>query len=181
VESSELAEALHRLFDRDLMYHGFTNYMRDYELIVYQSVDPNPRYGLVPRHLRFLFRFCSEAGVRSTVSPDAWSESMDDRLLHLRTVTREAEGYVWGVQCQNLYPGATIVEDSPRARFWQDQIGVPFHEVLIEANAHTICLVFSDLTIEQVGEGYTPYQIVRNGDPERYASRTKIPLNPPDS
>jgi hypothetical protein len=57
----------------------------------------------------------------------------------------ESEGFVWGVRCQMLYPGATMAEDSQRADFWAAQIGVDFHEVLIEGNAQTIRIVFSDL------------------------------------
>ena len=46
------------LNDKELLFHGFTPYMRDYEMVVYEPVDPGPKYGLVPRHLRFLFRYC---------------------------------------------------------------------------------------------------------------------------
>jgi hypothetical protein len=178
VDEAKLTDGLKELFDKELLYHGFTSYLRDYELVVFQSVDPNPRYGLVPRHVRLLFRFCTEADVRSTVSPELWSRSLDDSLLDDHTVTRESAGYVWGIQCQVLYPGAKVIERSKRARNWERRVGIPFHEVLIEGNAQTISLVFSDLVIDEVGDGYTPYRVGATGVPERYGSNTKIPFDP---
>lgn len=165
---------LDELFDSDLVYHGFTRYMRDYELIVFQSTDP--RSGIAPRHLRFLFRICPEASVRSHLGPDVWARSMEDGLLSQHQVTMESEGYIWGVQCQVLYPGASIVDDSERARWWAGQVGVEFHEIQISANAHQISLVFADLQVEEVAIGYTPFAVGETGIPEAYAARSKMPL-----
>jgi hypothetical protein len=174
VTRAGLAARLDELFDNDLVYHGFTCYMRDYELIVFQSADP--RSGIAPRHLRFLFRICPEVSVRSVVRPEVWSRSMDDALLSQRHVTRQSEGYIWGVQCQELYPGATVMGDSERARSWAGQVGVEFHEVEISANAHQISLVFADLQVEEVAVGYTPFAVGKTGIPEAYAADSKIPL-----
>jgi hypothetical protein len=130
VDESVLKDRLDQLFDNELMFHGFTKYMRDYELIVYQSVAPSS--ALVARHFRFLFRFCTEAVVRSSVRPDVWTRSTDDQLLVNHHVARDTPGVAWGVQCQILYPGATIIEDSAKAQEWTEQSGIPFHAVRIE-------------------------------------------------
>jgi hypothetical protein len=37
------------MYDKELIFHGFTRYMRDCEMVVYEPVDPNPKYALVPR------------------------------------------------------------------------------------------------------------------------------------
>jgi len=176
VTESELRERLDELFDRHLLFHGFTAYMRDYELVVYESVDP--RSGLAPRHLRFLFRFCTEAEVHSRLAPKVWASSTDDQLLRTHDVTRESTGYAWGVEAQELYPGATIAENSNRARSWREKVGLSFYEVRIEANAHVIHLVFSDLVVTEVTEGYRPHEVKRDGHSEQYASGCTIPLGP---
>jgi hypothetical protein len=116
VDRAVLRAHLDQLHDNQLTYHGFMTYMRDYELIVYQPVDPNPTYGFVQRHLRSLFQLCPEVVVRSTVLPEVWSTSLDDQLLAMHTVTTDAKGYVWGVESQVLNPGATVVEDSELCR-----------------------------------------------------------------
>jgi hypothetical protein len=133
----------------------------------------------VPRHLRFLFRICPEVSVRSRVRPDVWARSLSDELLRTHTVTRESMGYTWGVAGQELYPGASIVEPSSRAQLWARETGIQFHEVHIEANAHEISIVFSELTMEEVAPGYVPFRVEADGVAERYASGSKIPF-PPD-
>lgn len=164
---ADLAAQLDELFDSWLVHHGFTSYMRDYELIVFQS--PDPRSGSTPRYLRFLFRHCPEASTRSAVPPAVWSGSMDDGLLQQQHVTMQSAGYVWGVRCQELYPGATIAENSERARWWSKQVGVTFHEVEVSANAHQIRLIFADLQVEEVTAGYTPFTVGESGI-EEYAT-----------
>lgn len=180
MEAAELQEQLKEMYDCELVHHGFTNYMRDYEFVVYQSCDPNPKYGLSPRHLRFLFRLCPVAEVTSKVRPDVWARSLDDSLLSVHTVTRETKGCVWGVRTQCLYPGATVTDNSPRAEFWANALDVPFHEIVIEANAQSITLVFSDIQVDEVDDGYTPYQLHSEGVAETYGNATKIPLRTKD-
>src|SRR6202012_619163 len=151
MDPADLAGQLDQLYDSELVHHGFTEYMRDYELIVFQSTDPLS--GIAPRHLRFLFRCCPEASVRSALAPAVWSRSMDDQLLDQHHVTMQSSGYVWGVQGQELYPGAAVAENSERAQWWSEQVGVPFHEVEILANAHQIRLIFTELQVEEVAAG----------------------------
>jgi hypothetical protein len=40
VDGADLADQLEKLLDQGLVYHGFTAYMRDYELVASQSPDP---------------------------------------------------------------------------------------------------------------------------------------------
>jgi hypothetical protein len=176
VIEEELGSQLGRLFDSDLIYHGFTKYTRDYELFVYNSVDP--RSGSTSWHDRYFFRMCTEADVRSRVRAEVWATSLDDGLLERHRATRDDEGYVWGVQSQVLYPGATLIEESVRARHWEQEVGVPFHEVLIEANAQTISLVFAELQVARVSPGFVPYEVHGDDFAEQNADRTKVPLNP---
>ncbi|MET7879891.1 hypothetical protein ABZS52_23535 [Micromonospora profundi] len=63
---------------------------------------------------------------------------------------------------QPLYPGAAVVADSERARSWADKIGIPFHEVRFKMNAHTITLIFSDLDVTEVREGYAPFTVAKD-------------------
>jgi hypothetical protein len=180
VTIAEIEKQLEEMFDCALTYHGYTKYLRDYEMVVYQSVDPNPKYGLVPRHLRFVFRICPEAFVTSRVRPDVWSRSLDDALIDEHVVTMESKGFVWGVNCQVLYPGAKVVPDSPRAAEWSENIGIPFYEARVVGNTQEITVIFAELVVEDVDAGYSPYQVEELGAPERYESHVKIPLTPSD-
>lgn len=180
MEIADLDSVLGELFDNQLIFHGFTPYMRDYEIVVYQPVDPNPKYGLVPRHLRVLFRYCTEATIKSRVRPDVWTRSLSDDLLKVRHVSRESTGYAWGVEGQEIYSGATVIQDSNRAAYWADQLGITFHEVLIEANAQAIDLVFAEATLMEVPPGYAPFIIAAAGHAETYAAGSTQALPPED-
>jgi len=152
---AELAARLAELPGNELAYHGFTGDMRDYELIVMPPADPNS--GRRDAYVRFIFRICPEVSIRSRVAPEVWSRSIDDALVSQHHVTRQSEGHDWGVRCQVPYPGAAVVGDSERARWWAGQVGVEFHEVEISAKAHQIILVFANLQVEAAPDGYTPF------------------------
>ncbi|MFG1755236.1 YxiG-like protein [Streptosporangium sandarakinum] len=143
----KLQQALDDVFDQALLHHGFTNYMRDYQLVIHATADP--RSGIAPATLRYLFRRCVQATCTTTVSAGTWRTSLDDRLITYETGV-DLDGYVWGVNWQELYPGATLITDSPAARTWAAAVGIDFHEVRIQANAHDLTLVFSDLQIEEL-------------------------------
>lgn len=157
MDVANLQHALDEVFDHALIYHAYTDYMRDYEMIIYVSADP--RSGIAPVHLRYLFRYCVEAHARTAILPEQWRESLDDRLL-ADPRTHDLEGYLWGNRCQWLYPGAEIIPDSARAKEWAEVLGIDFHEVRFGTNdGHNTTLVFSDLQVTELSAGYTPFVV----------------------
>lgn len=160
VNADEIDAALQDVFDQAIVFHSFTDYMRDYEIVTFSVAAPST--GIPAAYERFLFRFCVEADVRSAVSIDVWRASLDERLIDYAT-GQDLDGYVWGVKWQDLYPGGKVVPGSERAHRWSDALGIPFHEARIEANGHDITLVFSDLEVTTLDTGYSPF-IVRSED-----------------
>jgi len=167
VDTSEIETAFLDVFDQAIIFHGYAAYMRDYDVFVYATADP--RTGIKAEHLRYRFTHCVRATVTSAVRPEVWVRSLDPRLIDFEA-GRILDGYVWGVNWQNLYPGMSLVEHSAEATTWSDALGLPFHEALIECNGHNISLVFSDLVTTTVASGYAPFAIPTGG-PE-----FKIPL-----
>jgi hypothetical protein len=160
MDASELRHHLDEVLDQGLIHHGFTNYLRDYEMIVYCTADPNT--GIPPANLRLLFKHCVVAEVETALPPEIWERSLDDRLVDYETGVN-LDGYVWGVKWQVLYPGATVVAESRRAERWARELSLPFHEVRVETNGHNINLVFSDLIVDEVPVGYTPFAVGEDG------------------
>ena len=156
VDTTALQQTLDEIFDKALVYHGYTDYLRDYELIVYLTADP--RTGTMPVYRRYLFRYCVEARCRSTVRPDDWKVSLDDRRIRHDTGS-DLDGFVWGVKWHALSPGATVVTDSAAATLWSGAIGIPFHEIRIGTNAHEITLVCSELAVSVLPPGYAPFRL----------------------
>lgn len=142
-----LQQALDDLFDQALLRHGFVEYSRDYQLAVLPM--PAPGTGTTPAPLRYLFRYCVQATCTTALPARTWQVSLDERLIEFETGV-ELDGYVWGVNWQCLYPGATLIADSPTAQSWTEAIGIDFHEVRFETNVHDFTLVFSDLHIEEL-------------------------------
>lgn len=130
--------------------------MRDYEVIVYMTAAPST--GIAPAFHRYLFRYCVEAHTRTTLAAQTWRESLDERLIDHATGA-DLDGYVWGVKWQSLYPGGSVVSDSPRAEAWRTELGIDFHEVRLPANGHELSLVFSELAVSELGPGYRPWQL----------------------
>jgi hypothetical protein len=106
------------VFDQAVVYHGFTDYMRDYQLLVYATADP--RAGIRPQHVRLLFKHCVRAAVTSTLTPEIWSRSMDELLVE-GPGDEPVEGYVWGVRWQMLYPGRRRPSDAQPRRHVRPQ------------------------------------------------------------
>jgi hypothetical protein len=147
---------LDEVSDQAIVFHGFTDYTRDYEVVFYRVADPAA--GVDPGLVRFLFKHCVVAEVETTVSPKVWRESLDERLVDSRSGL-DLPGHAWAVKWHGNHPGVTAVYGSERAQEWVEQVGVPFSEVTIETDAHRITLVFSELVvIENPGE-YVPYRL----------------------
>ncbi|MDT0529157.1 hypothetical protein RM555_09150 [Micromonospora sp. DSM 115977] len=159
MEIAELRRALDDVFDQAVVYHAYTNYMRDYEVIVYVTADP--RTGIQPVHFRYLFKHCVQAEASTALSPDTWRNSLDERLTDPH-IGPDLDGYVWAVRWQALYPGAQLVAESQRAHEWAGHIGIDFHKVRIEMNGHNLNLIFSELEVSEVPLGYAPYLVAED-------------------
>jgi hypothetical protein len=119
VDTSEIQAAFNDVFDQAMVFHGFADYMRDYEVFIYATA--NPRTGIRPEHLRYRFKHCVRATVTTALSPEVWKRSLDERLVDYEH-GHDLDGYVWGVKWQALYPGMKLVLDSADARRWSDEL-----------------------------------------------------------
>ena len=149
-----------KVFDQAVVFHSFTAYMRDYEILVYATADP--RTGIQPEHVRLLFRHCVRVTTTTALEPGTWSVSLDERLIDHGTGV-DLDGYVWGVSWQLLYPGVELVVDSAEAAEWSSALDLPFYEAKVGMNGHNISLVFSDLEVSTVPFGYSPFVVPRGG------------------
>ncbi|MFF2655124.1 hypothetical protein [Streptomyces sp. NPDC058045] len=155
MDAAVLGQLLDETFDQALVHHGYTGYMRDYEVLFHMAADPGT--GIPPAYLRYLFRYCVEARCETAVPAEIWRRSLDDRLIEHESGA-ELDGFVWGgVKWQPMYPGAELLPRSDAARRWSHTLGMDFHDVRIETNAHRLTLLFSDLEVTEVPVGYAPF------------------------
>ncbi|GAA3551094.1 hypothetical protein [Kribbella ginsengisoli] len=159
MDAHQITAAFDDIYDHALVFHGYTDYMRDYDVLIYTTADPQS--GIAPEYLRYRFKHCVRASVTTSVSPDVWTRSLDDRLLDFDQGC-ELDGLVWGVRWHPLYPGAKLLPTTPETATWSAQLGQPVHEATIETNIHAITLVFADLSVDRVDPGYAPFTVTQD-------------------
>ncbi len=137
------------LFDNSILRHGFTAYMRDYEIVA--ELLSGEHRGV----FSYLFRGCVEAHYESTIPEGAFL--MDDALIEYEGMQSEGapDGFRWGVKSAEAYPGWIYVVDSQRAATWAKKVGLSMHEVEIRTNVYNLSLVFHDLVVERAGNPRT--------------------------
>jgi hypothetical protein len=118
VKVSEIQEALERgnLFDAAIVRHGFTPYLRDYDLIAYFGRGPEDLYR---------FSHCPLVEISTAVPDDVWKHSWSDNFIDYSEWLKSGapDGYVWGICESTVYPGAKYFADSKLAREWMSRWG----------------------------------------------------------
>jgi hypothetical protein len=145
-----------QLFDSAVVRHGFAPYMRDYDLIVEvpaAKLDGSGSY--IEGQYRYRFTHCVEAHVETTLRPDTWQRSWTDEFTRFAVWEQAGtpEGFVWGVEYADAYPGASRIADSPLAEAWSEKLGKRMHQIQIETNAFVIDLVCHDLRVDRRATG----------------------------
>jgi hypothetical protein len=144
------------IFDSAMMRHGFTTYMRDYDVVVeLPALRPDGDGSYIEARYRYRFTHCVEAIVKTKLRPDLWRQSWSDAFIDFAAWEKAGEpsGLVWGVECAEAYPGVEYVERSGSAGAWTEQVGKPMHAIRIETNAYVIELVCHDLLVARLAVG----------------------------
>ena len=145
------------LFDSSIVAHGFTPYLRDYDLLVdvVGTTSADVGHGYIAGRYRFRFTHCPHALVTTAVRDDVWRASWDDLYTDYAAweAAGQPSGYVWGVNYSAAYPGATLVRESALAAEWSERVGRAMHEVRIETNGHAFQIVFHRLLVARVASG----------------------------
>lgn len=132
-----------------IIQHGFTDYMRDYEVIV--VVRYGPPFDDVHR---YQFVGCVEANTRSAVAPAVFGQSIGDGFVYAGPNypdNRAPDGFVWGLRFSTSHWGMIPVEESALATSWSKSTMLRMNEVRIDTEAFHIQLVCSELRYEFVG------------------------------
>jgi hypothetical protein len=158
----ERIEADDRFFDSAIVSHGFTDYHRDYDVMVDVPAALPPEVPIgdtagsyIEGRYRYRFTHCPDVRVTTMVGDDVWRHSWDDVFTDYQAWEAAAnpKGFVWGVKWADAYPGLSYVADSSLAASWAERVGHEMHEVVIETNTFTLRLVFHDLRVVQVAVG----------------------------
>jgi hypothetical protein len=134
--------------DVALLRHGFTDYMRDYEVVFSFAGQELYRYHFVG---------CVEADCQTTLRPVDFVASLSDQFVYSGPDypdTPDPDGFIWGVRYSNAQ--ISYVEDGAIAARWAIALGIPMHEVEIASEAFRITLVFASLRGAKFGHADVP-------------------------
>jgi hypothetical protein len=135
--------------DAAIMRHGFTDYMRDYDVIVgARNGPPNTDVH------KYQFIGCVEAYYETRLG-EIFEHSLTDDFVYSGPDypnKPDPDGFIWGVRFAETWVGGLeYIDDGERARHWSNIIGRKMHEVTIETNAYFLRLVFADIRYSFLG------------------------------
>jgi hypothetical protein len=70
------------IFDFAVMSHGFTSYMRDYDVVIeVPAIRADGRSSYIEGRYRYGFTHCVAAVVKTNVPPETWRTSSSDEFI----------------------------------------------------------------------------------------------------
>ena len=93
------------------------------------------------------FTHCVKLDYETRVRDDVWSRSWEAEFTDYAAwqAAGEPDGYVWGTNWSNAYPGLAAVPDSTDAARWTARLGKPMHEMTVETDRFFLRLVFHSI------------------------------------
>jgi hypothetical protein len=134
--------------DFAVLKHGWPEHGRDYVVVVQDSLGGDPGTHML------IFTHCVQLDYVTRVPGELWRDSWSDEFLDYSAWERagEPEGYVWGTNWSNAYPGLKAVKDSAPARAWSKSAGKPFHEITLETDRFFMRLVFHSIRTSKLSD-----------------------------
>ena len=116
--------------DFAILEHHFARHGRDYIFFIEDCLGSNPGQHEVS------FTHCVKADCETRVMDDVWPRSWADEFIDYERWTKanEPEGYVWGTNWSNAYPGIRAVRDSVKAAEWSRRLGKQMFEATMETD-----------------------------------------------
>ena len=126
----------------------FAPHGRDYQILV------QDRLGADPGTHELTFTHCVEMIYETRVADSAWQLSWGDDLTDYQRWQKvgEPEGYVWGTNWSNAYPGLAAISGSERAVEWTARLGKEMHEAQLETDRFALRLVFHTVRSRKISE-----------------------------
>lgn len=128
-------------FDFAVFSHGFAPHGRDYFIHIQDCLGADPGEHLLE------FTHVVQLDYETRVGDEGWKSSWNDVFLTYDgwTAAGEPEGYIWGANWSNAWPGLTIVEPSSIANEWSRRLAKDFFEVALETDRFLLRIVFHSI------------------------------------
>jgi len=134
--------------DFAVLSHGWAPHGRDYLIFVQDTIGADP--GTHELNFTHCVRLEYETRVRDDVWPRSWNDDFVDYQAWLDA--GEPDGYVWGTNRSNAYPGLTTVDGSKIARSWSNRLGKQMSEISLKTDRFELRLVFHSVQWHKVSD-----------------------------
>jgi hypothetical protein len=129
-------DKLSEIYDVLILHHHFLDHNRDYEFFIEMF---SGRYSLV---------FCHtyQLEYKVTLESDTMLKSVDNKCLDHKAciADKDFDGYIWGSNYVNAYPGFSVNNKSKKAELWSAKLGIKMHEILLETEVYAIKFFAND-------------------------------------
>ena len=134
--------------DFGVMGHGWAMHGRDYLIVVQDMLGSNPG-----TH-ELTFTHCVRLDFETRVRDDVWPRSWSDEFLEYQrwVAAGEPDGYVWGTNWSNAYPGLEARADSRAAAEWANRLGKDMSEATVETDRFHLRLIFHSVSWRKLGD-----------------------------
>ncbi|MEV5974886.1 hypothetical protein [Streptomyces sp. NPDC051921] len=146
MDATVLEQMLDEMSGKPVVRHGYTRHLRDYEVVVRVTADPDAQGE--PTYRRYLFRHCVGARCLTSVPAATWKRALDDGMTD-QDADAEPEGSAWAV-ARHRSPCAEVPPPSQAARRWSQALGIDFHDVFLRTDVYRLNLLFSELHVTEV-------------------------------
>lgn len=135
------------IIDVAIISHGFMPYKRDY----FFHIETMWKDNYAGQYL-ILFKHCYDLSYQTIADENILLQSWDECFIDFEEFKRagEPEGYVWGTNWANAYPGFSNMENSPNATKWSERLKKEMKELLVESEVYKINLIYHNWTIQKL-------------------------------
>jgi hypothetical protein len=132
-------------FDFAVFAHGFAPHGRDYLMVT--QVAGAGTYELTLTHVVDLH-------YETRVHIEVWPNSWDDILTDYKQweASGQPDGYIWGTNWSNAYPGLELPDSDPVAQLWSDALGKAMFAIELTTDRFKLRLVFHDARWRKLSE-----------------------------
>lgn len=134
--------------DVGIMHHGWAPHGRDYVLVIEDSIGPVG--GTLELTFTHVVQLACETRVRDEIWPLSWADEFTDYSAW--EAAGEPNGYVFGVNWSNAYPGFKVPDDDADAARWSGRIGKPMYAATLETNQFLLTVIYSGARIRKLSD-----------------------------
>ncbi len=136
------------LYDMAILTHGFTSYNRDY----FFHIEANMWKDELKGQYMIYFVHCYDLSYQTLANSETLLQSWDECFIDFNEYLKagEPEGFIWGTNWVNAYPGFSIVENSEKAELWTESLKKPMQELQVLSDVYKINLIFHDWKIVKI-------------------------------